>query len=76
LTEDESWRNELTKAGTPRKRAPRKPGPKWEPKSVEIVHEVVFREEYEQILNEFAEVVYRHLTGISEGAATKSVSDE
>lgn len=62
MTDDESWRNELTTMGTPRKVPPRKRGPKWEPKKVEIAYHIVPDKEYQQIISEVAEIIYNHLS--------------
>jgi len=41
----------------------------WNCSSVEIIHSTIPTEEYNQILDEFAEVVYRHLCQLSENQA-------
>lgn len=61
MSDDESWRNELTTMGTPRKVPPRrKRGPKWEPKHVEIAYNIIPDAEFDQLLKEMAEIIYDH----------------
>lgn len=38
----------------------------WNVSSVDLIHSTVSAEEYNQILDEWAEVVYRHLCQLSE----------
>lgn len=38
----------------------------WSGSSVELIHSMISLEEYNQILDEWAEIVYRHLCQLSE----------
>lgn len=58
MTNDENWRNELTKAGTPRKRSPYRIGSKWESKNVELIPHFISEVEYDLRMNLLAEALY------------------
>ena len=57
MTDNENWRNELTKGGAPRKRSPYVRGPKWEPKNIELIPHVIPQEEYDLNMRLLAEVL-------------------
>ena len=44
----------------------------WNPSRVEIFHSTVSLEEYEQLLDEWAAIVYRHLCQLTEDQAKVS----